>query len=279
MTDEPMRSDLLSVETPESVAFAYRLAGLGSRGFALILDTLMVGLIGIGEGLVAGGVYLALNAAAPRLAATAVPWIVGAFGVVVFLTAWGYFIVGEVFGNGRTWGKRWMGLRVVRDDGSRVRAGDSIIRNLLRIADALPGNYTVGMFAILFTRQHKRLGDMAAGTVVIRDETTELRLDDGGEDARVLLAREFLDRRAGLATAAARWQVGVAVLGTFGEQPAATWDEATLAGRIADLCGWRELHGLAAAPSPVEPAAAPTDSRTLHEEHDAGPAGDRDGGA
>jgi len=244
MSDLSQPADLLSVETPESVAFAYRLAGLGSRGFALILDTLMIGLFGAAEGLIALGVYFAVNAGSPRLATTLVPWIIGATLVVVFFTGWGYFIVGEVFGNGRTWGKRWMGLRVVRDDGSRVRFGDSVIRNLLRIADVLPGNYTIGMLAILFTRQHKRLGDMAAGTVVIRDETEELRLEDGGLDRRVLLAREFLDRRASLSSDAARWQVGVAVLATFGEQPQPAWDEATLAGRIADLSGWRELHGL-----------------------------------
>jgi len=131
---------------------------------------------------------------------------------------------------------------VVRDDGSRVRFGDSVIRNLLRIADILPGNYTIGMVSILVTKQHKRLGDMAAGTVVIRDEVGELRLDDAGEDPRVLLAREFLDRRPSLATDAARWQVGVSILETFGETPEPAWDEPTLAGRIADLSGWRELH-------------------------------------
>lgn len=230
--------DLLSVETPESVAFAYRLAGLGSRGFALILDTLVIGFFGILEGLVAGGIYLVLDGSAPDTAASAAPWLIGTYIVALFITYWGYFIFGDVFSNGRTLGKLWMGLRVVRDDGSRVRAGDSVIRNLLRLADILPGNYAVGMFAILFTRQHKRLGDMAAGTVVIRDETQELRLDDGGVDERVLLAREYLERRAGMSSDAARWQVGVAVLATFGEVPQPTWTEPVLAGRIAQLCGW-----------------------------------------
>jgi uncharacterized RDD family membrane protein YckC len=242
MSDTAQAPDLLSVETPESVAFSYRLAGLASRGFALMLDTLIVVLIGLAEGLLAFLLYLAIAAASPSAASGAVAWIGGAAMVVVFLTAWGYFVIGETLGNGRTWGKRWMGLRVVRDDGSRVRFGDSVIRNLLRIVDFLPGNYTVGMISILVTRQHKRLGDMAAGTVVIRDEKGELRLDDGGLDPRVVLAREFLERRATLTTDAARWQVGVSVLETFGESPQPSWDEPTLAGRIADLCGWRELH-------------------------------------
>jgi uncharacterized RDD family membrane protein YckC len=271
MTDTSPTSDLLSVETPESVAFAYRLAGLGSRGLALMLDTLVVGLFLLVEGLLFLGAYWVLTRISVQSATDATPWLIGAFIIVAFLTAWGYFIVGEVFGNGRTWGKRWLGLRVVRDDGSRVRAGDSVIRNLLRIADFLPGNYAVGMVSILFTRQNKRLGDMAAGTVVIRDETTELRLDDGGEDKRVLLAREFLERRASLNSEAARVQVGIAVLGTFGEQPAPGWDEATMAGRIADLCGWRELHGM-----PVE-IATPADTAaddTPNDPADAGPFSD-----
>ena len=242
MTDLPQTQDLLSVETPESVAFAYRLAGLASRGFALIVDTLIVALIGLAEALLAFGLFAAVRAASPSAGEASASWIVGGLLIAVFVTFWGYFVLGEVLGNGRTWGKRWMGLRVVRDDGSRVRFGDSIIRNLLRIADGLPGNYTVGMVSILVTKQHKRLGDMAAGTVVIRDETEELRLDDGGEDPRVLLAREFLDRRATLTSDAARWQVGASVLETFGEAPQPGWDEPTLAGRIADLSGWRALH-------------------------------------
>jgi len=242
MTDQSPASDLLSVETPESVAFAYRLAGLGSRGLALMLDTLVIGLFALAEALLFGAVFWALFVISDRVATQATPWVIGAFIIVVFLTGWGYFIVGEVFGNGRTWGKRWLGLRVVRDDGSRVRFGDSVIRNLMRIADILPGNYTIGMLSVLVTRQNKRLGDLAAGTVVIRDETTDVRLEDGGEEKRVLLAREYLDRRGKLVSDAARIQVGTAVLAAFGEQPEADWDEATMAGRIADLCGWRELH-------------------------------------
>lgn len=230
--------DVLSVETPESVAFAYRLAGLGSRGFALILDTLLISLFGLVEGLIAGAIYLLLDNVAPDVAAVSGPWLVGGLIIAIFLTAWGYFIVGEVFGNGRTFGKRWMGLRVVREDGSRVRTGDSVIRNLLRLADILPGNYAVGMFSILFTRQHKRLGDMAAGTVVIRDETQELRLDDGGVDERVLLGREYLERRGMMVSDEARWQVGTSVLATFGEAPQPSWTEPIVAGRVAQLCGW-----------------------------------------
>jgi uncharacterized RDD family membrane protein YckC len=242
MADQPQTQNLLSVETPESVAFAYRLAGLASRGFALMLDALIITGIGIGEALLAWGIYAIVGLISKPLQAESVSWLIGGLLVVLFASAYAYFLIGEVRGHGQTWGKRWMGLRVVRDDGSRVRFGDSVIRNLIRIVDFLPGNFTVGMVSIMVTRQHKRLGDMAAGTVVVRDDRDELRLDDGAQDRRVLLAREFLDRRGGLASDEARWQVGVAVLETFGEAPQPGWDEPTLAGRIADLSGWRTLR-------------------------------------
>ena len=235
MTDQTQTADLLSVETPESVAFDYRLAGLASRGFALMIDAVIITGIGIVETLVAWGIWALLGAVSKALQVSSATWIVAGTLVAFFITAYGYFLIGEVRGQGQTWGKRWMGLRVVRDDGSRVRFGDSVIRNLIRLVDFLPGNFTVGMVSIMVTRQHKRLGDMAAGTVVVRDDRDELRLDDGGQDERVLLAREFLERRAGLISDAARWQVGATVLATFGEQPQPGWDEPALAARVAEL--------------------------------------------
>jgi hypothetical protein len=129
---------------------------------------------------------------------------------------------------------------VVRDDGSRVGVLDSVIRNLLRIVDILPGNYAVGMLCILLNPRHKRVGDMAAGTVVVRDSRElELHFDGGDESRQVALAKDFLSRRASL-TPAARFQVGSAVLRAFGEEPDPTWDEPTIAGRLADLSGRRE---------------------------------------
>ena len=235
MTDQSQNADVLRVETPESVAFDYRLAGLASRGFALMLDAVIITGIGLGEALVAWGTWALLGSISKALQAASEAWLVAGLLIVFFATAYGYFLIGEVRGQGQTWGKRWMGLRVVRDDGSRVRFGDSVIRNLIRLVDFLPGNFTVGMVSIMVTRQHKRLGDMAAGTVVVRDDKDELRLDDGGQDNRVLLAREFLERRSGLISDAARWQVGASILETFGEQPQPGWDEPALAARIAEL--------------------------------------------
>lgn len=240
MTGDPVGTrDLLTVETPESVAFAYELAGLGSRGLALILDTLLLSGVVLGEAALFGLAGWAIFAARPSAAAVATPWMIGALIVVAFSTYWGYFVLSELLRNGRTWGKRMMRVRVVRDDGSRLTLGDSLTRNLLRAVDSLPGSYAVGMFCVLFTSRNKRLGDMAAGTVVVRDTGDEALTLSPGADPRVLLAREYLERRARL-TPEARTQVGVEVLAAFGEEPGEGWDETVVAGRIADLAGTRE---------------------------------------
>jgi uncharacterized RDD family membrane protein YckC len=238
--EEPLTSELLSIETPESVAFAYELAGLGSRGIALILDMMLIFGIILAEVLVIGAVFLVLFWVTGRnLIATFGVWVLAGLLVLAFITYWGYFIFGETARVGRTPGKRALGIRVVRDDGSRVGLIDSVIRTVMRLIDGLPGSYAIGIISALSTKQQKRLGDLVAGTVVVRDtgELT-LRSDGGAEAERISLAREFLERRSGL-TPGARLQVGTAVLATFGEEPGAGWDEAIVAGRIADLCGWR----------------------------------------
>ncbi len=243
--DERTTTEHLRVETPESVAFAYELAGLGSRGLALALDSLAILAIGAGEaaiaGLVPGAMLLARFPTSSVLAV--LPWVGGALVLAWFVTYWGYFIFGEVARNGRTWGKGRLGIRVVRDDGSRVSALDSVIRNLLRVVDVMPGTYAAGMLAVMLSRKNKRLGDMAAGTVVVRDAgEVPSGFDSVGVAENVALARDFLRRRGDL-TEPARLQVGAAVLRTFGEEPGEDWDEATIAGRIAELCGAGEGAG------------------------------------
>lgn len=234
----PESGDLLSVETPESVAFAYELAGLGSRGIAFALDSIVLTLIILAEVVViGGGTALFFYLTRRDLASLLGWWALAALLVLAFLTYWGYFVFGETARGGRTLGKNALGIRVVRDDGSRVGVVDSLIRNFLRLVDGLPANYAVGIVSVLVSRKNKRVGDIMAGTVVVRDSGELTLLSDGGETAeRDRLARDFLKRRAEL-TPEARHQVGVAVLATFGEQPG-EWDEPTIAGRIAQLTRW-----------------------------------------
>lgn len=233
-------TDVVSVETPESVAFAYELAGVGSRGLAFAVDQLIITGIVLGEAAAVGVVLLlSFYAFGTNLVTVAGVWLGSGFVLAAFLTYWLYFIFGEVLRAGRTPGKRRLGIRVVRDDGSRVSFVDSAIRNILRLVDALPGTYAIGIVAVLASKRNKRLGDMAAGTVVVRDAGELALLSDGGPDAeREALAREFLARRA-LLTPEARHQVAVEVLRAFGEEPGAGWDEPTIAGRLADLAGAR----------------------------------------
>ena len=237
--------DRLSVETPESVAFAYDLAGIASRAAALFIDTVVVALLIIAEFLAA---TLVLSLFAEGLPEAAGVWVYAVALVIAFITAWAYFVLLEVLRNGRTVGKRALGIRVVRDDGGRVGVMDSIIRNVIRLIDMLPGYYGIGLVAVLVSGQNKRLGDMAAGTVVVRD-TGELVLSEAGMagSAREALVRQFFARRTAL-TPEARYQVAAEVLRAWGEEPG-QWDEPTIAGRLADLSAMRsEVDGSSVTP-------------------------------
>jgi len=139
--------------------------------------------------------------------------------------------------NGRTLGKRFMHIRVVREDGSRVGVLDSVIRNIVRAIDLMPGTYAVGIISMMFSGTSQRLGDMAAGTVVIADEPPA-RLPVAGGKAEELadLVSEYLERRPALSPDG-RWQVAVQTLAAYGEVPQPGWDEPIVAGRLAQLAG------------------------------------------
>ena len=233
----PAGSSMMSVETPEAVSFSYELADVGSRGLALLVDVVLLQLIVAAEAATAFAVWWLLGLASEDLAAGIGLWIGGGTLVVVFLTVWGYFILAEGL-RGRTYGKRRLGLRVIRDDGGRATMLDSVVRNVLRLVDVLPGYFAVGLISALLTQRHRRVGDMAAGTVVVRDSGELALYFEGGSDSRrEVLVREFIARRLTL-TPEGRRQVAVALLATYGEEPG-DWDEPTIAGRLADLAGAR----------------------------------------
>ncbi|GLR14833.1 RDD family protein [Chitinimonas prasina] len=99
----------------------------------------------------------------------------GLFLVVLFLSYWGYPILCEVYAGGKTLGKRWMGLEVVREDGLPVGWRESSLRNLLLVADFLPMMYATGLLCMLFDHRFRRLGDLVAGTLVIYSPKTRAR--------------------------------------------------------------------------------------------------------
>lgn len=157
----------LEVETADHVVLRYDLAGGGNRGFAALFDFLIATLIFIGAffmfSLFSGAV--GFQNAGPY------------FGIAVLLTftiAWAYFVLYEWLGNGQTLGKRIFGLRVIADDGAPAAFTAVFVRNLLRIVDFLPGFYGIGLLAIVISPKSQRLGDLAAGTYVVRAPRPQL---------------------------------------------------------------------------------------------------------
>jgi uncharacterized RDD family membrane protein YckC len=143
---------LRTTETPEGVEVGLRLAGAPVRFAAWLADTLLRTAALVPISLLLGVFGSAGN---------------GLFLIVAFLAEWFYPVVCEVYWNGQTPGKRLFDLKVVRDDGAAVDLAASTLRNLLRFADFLPAGFLFGFLTVLWTDESKRLGDLAAGTVVI----------------------------------------------------------------------------------------------------------------
>ena len=143
------------VETPEGVEIGLRVAGPVPRLFAAAIDLL-----------VRVGVYLLLSIAAGLLGEGGT----GLLLIGMFLMEWFYPVIFEVRRGGATPGKRRMGLLVLHRDGTPVGWMASIVRNLLRFADFLPLAYGFGIASMLADRDFRRLGDLAAGTVVVHRE-------------------------------------------------------------------------------------------------------------
>lgn len=162
----------LDVRTPESIAFSYELAGLGSRFLALVVDQMI-------QLLVLAAIFFGLVMAAARLPAVhgetpASRQLGESLGIallviIVFAVLFGYFIVFEAVWNGQTPGKKLLGLRVVRDQGYPIDFGASLIRNLIRVGEWILGYYVLAAISALLSPENKRLGDIAAGTIVVRD--------------------------------------------------------------------------------------------------------------
>jgi uncharacterized membrane protein SpoIIM required for sporulation/uncharacterized RDD family membrane protein YckC len=114
-------------------------------------------------------------------------WVIASLIFIYFAAFWGYFALFEALAGGRTPGKRRVGIRVVMDTGHPITFQAAVIRNLVRIVDAQPvASYGVGLVAVLVHPVHKRLGDLVAGTIVVRDrpeETSVSTLDTKEEDA------------------------------------------------------------------------------------------------
>jgi len=145
------------------------LAGIGSRFIAVLIDTL----IWFACLLALGLVFWAVQPAVEAFSALSSQWQVAIWTFVVFVLNWGYFTLFEAFWNGRTPGKRMARIRVIQRSGRPIGFLESLARNLVRYVDQIPFFYAVGVIVMFITRQHQRLGDLAAGTLVVRDRDPE----------------------------------------------------------------------------------------------------------
>ncbi len=157
--DRPLPDTDLVVATPERVSFDYQVAGLGTRAIAQILDLLIL------SGLLIALGFLGLAFAA--FGASTVGSLVMLFGA--FVIVFGYFWISEAFWSGQTIGKKVFRLRAVGDRGEPMTFVQAGIRNIVRIVDFLPYGYGVGLVTLFINGKGRRLGDLAAGTIVVKD--------------------------------------------------------------------------------------------------------------
>ena len=159
--------EILDIQTPENVAFGYQIAGIGSRFLASLLDTLVVGLLQIVILIVLTLIIRLFDGSA--FSGQIAAWVYAIFGLVAAIFYWGYYVFFEMLWNGQTPGKRWVGLRVIRSDGTPITLSEALIRNLARLVDFLPAAYGIGIVTMFIDKQSRRLGDLAAGTLVVQD--------------------------------------------------------------------------------------------------------------
>lgn len=194
MIDDPNPNTVPSHDDPgilglDNVRLDLPLAGLGSRGLAVILDMVLLTVL-----MMVWGMLIFTFAAVGNDASG---WLLTLFLVGLFLLQWGYFVICEVLMDGQTPGKTVVGLRTIGHLGGRPSAGAILVRNLLRTVD-----YLVGALVMVFDHRRRRLGDMVASTLVIHDREdhaaeTELRLGRvpenwGGREVEVM--ESFLRR-------------------------------------------------------------------------------------
>lgn len=184
--ESPPRDTRYRVETPEQIGLEYDIAGLGTRLMAAIVDMVFLSLI---AGLVLCFGALGLTAVFASIGdeETASAIAIAIVGLIFFAVIWGYFALFETIWHGQSPGKRWTGLRVIQDGGYPIGFAHAAIRNIVRIADFLPFLYIIGAIVMLVDSRSRRLGDLVAGTIVVKEQQ-EVSLASIGADPPVIQA-------------------------------------------------------------------------------------------
>ncbi|HEX8696695.1 MAG TPA: stage II sporulation protein M [Longimicrobium sp.] len=186
-----LRDREVEVETPEHVAIGYELADLGSRFAALLIDALI---------LLGGALLLSIGIPASVDALGGLPGFLEGMGTAIlvllgFLWFWGYFVYFEGLRDGQTPGKRAMGIRVVHDGGYPLTVRGAAIRNLVRLVDVQPAvTCLVGGAVMMLHPATKRLGDLAAGSVVVRERTGAVLPEEAAVEGAVTGPPKLSDR-------------------------------------------------------------------------------------
>lgn len=190
----------VKITTPENIEIEYTLADIGSRVGAAVIDIMIqtIAIIILGA-----GVFLAVYYS-PGLWENYYGWIIGVSILLGAIISYGYYILMELTMNGMTPGKKILGIRTIRNNGQPVTLKHSAIRNLFKVFIDM---YGIGVVMIFLTKEHKRIGDFAASTIVVAEESRMApvtleslkRIDDklsyylSGEEHELL--REYIERR------------------------------------------------------------------------------------
>jgi uncharacterized RDD family membrane protein YckC len=164
--------DTLVIETPERVPLHFALASIGNRFIACAIDHTIQIIVLMAMVIT----FLIISNAADfgaRLA-NAPKWVIALLVIIQFIIINGYFAIFEWLWSGQTPGKRWLKLRVIREDGLPISFFEAMIRNLIRVIDFIvPPFYSVGLVSVFATERDQRVGDLVAGTVVVRERESE----------------------------------------------------------------------------------------------------------
>jgi uncharacterized membrane protein SpoIIM required for sporulation/uncharacterized RDD family membrane protein YckC len=154
---------------------SYTLAGVGSRASAAIIDLLIIVAIELAITVLlseSASVFRGRSSGVQRMSSA---WVVAVVLLIGFGLLWGYYLFFEAIWDGQTPGKRWLHIRVVQDGGYSVSFGASAVRNLVRIVDIQPTPiYGVGLVSMIISKSGKRLGDVAAGTIVVHEQRARI---------------------------------------------------------------------------------------------------------
>lgn len=174
---EGMAEETLIIETPEHVELQFALASLGNRFLACAIDHAIQVAAIVLTLIIATSVSTEID----KFTTSTIDkitsgnlWVTALTSLITFVIIFGYFAFFETIWSGQTPGKRWLRLRVIKEDGRPINAFEALARNLLRTADALPPPlYSIGILFVFASSRGKRLGDFVAGTVVIKERNSE----------------------------------------------------------------------------------------------------------